>query len=73
MSLPVPPLSSACWQRLASGGLQRVKTNHLGTQLLTKRIERSTDPVAVKAAEIHAFFAKWERILTAELAQITTV
>ncbi|PXW99198.1 hypothetical protein C7444_10127 [Sphaerotilus hippei] len=73
MALPVPPPSNPCWQRLATGGLQRLKTNHLGTQLLAKRIERSPDSVAVKAAEIHAFFAKWERILTAELSQITTV
>jgi hypothetical protein len=68
MAVPAP--NHPCWQRLASGGLARLKTQHLGTQLMTKRIERSTDPVATKAAEVHAFFAKWERALAPELAQI---
>ncbi len=68
MAVPAP--NHPCWQRLASGGLARLKTQHLGTQLMTKRIERSADPVATKAAEVHAFFAKWERALAPELAQI---
>ena len=66
----VPPLSNPCWTRLANGGLKRLKTDHLGTQFLVKRMERSTDPTPTKAAEIHAFFVKWERILGAELAQL---
>jgi hypothetical protein len=69
----IPPSSNPCWQRLANGGLQRIKTSHLGTQLLAKRIERSTDPVGVKAAEIHAFFVKWERILANEISQLTVI
>jgi hypothetical protein len=73
MAAAVPPLSNPCWARLANGGLKRLKTNHLATQFLVKRLERSTDPVPVKAAEIHAFFAKWERILTAELDQIASI
>ncbi len=73
MAVPLPPQSNPCWQRLANGGLQRIKTSHLGTQLLAKRIERSADPVNVKAAEIHAFFVKWERILPSEVAQLTAV
>ena len=71
--MPVPAPSHPCWQKLASGGLSRLKTTHLGTQLMTKRVERSTDPVAVKAAEIYAFFAKWERALPSEVQQLTTV
>lgn len=71
--MPVPSSNHPCWQRLATGGLSRLKTQHLGTQLLTKRIERSTDPTATKAAEIHAFFAKWERVLAAEVPQLTSV
>ena len=73
MAVAVPSLSSPCWTRLANGGLKRLKTNHLGTQLLAKRLERSTDPTHVKAAEIHAFFVKWERILTAELDQLARI
>jgi hypothetical protein len=49
----------------------KLKTEHLATQLMSKRLERSPIPVAEKAAEIHAFFAKWERILGSEVAQIT--
>jgi len=68
--MAVPDLNNPCWRRLANGGLAKLKTDNLGTQLLAKRLERSTDPVEVRAAEIHGFFAKWERTLTKELAQI---
>lgn len=71
MSLPNP--AHPCWQRLASGGLARLQTQHLGTQLLTKRIERSTDPLSQKIKDIQAFFVKWERALPAEVQQLTTV
>lgn len=71
MAVPAP--NHPCWQRLASGGLARLNTQHLGTQLMSKRLERSPEPVATKAAEIHAFFAKWERALAPELAQINAL
>lgn len=66
----VPPLSHPCWQRLANGALARLKTQHLGTQLLMKRLERTPTPAATKAAELHAFFTKWERALPTEISQI---
>jgi hypothetical protein len=53
--------------------MSRLKTTHLGTQMLAKRLECSSDPLPAKASEIHAFFAKWERVLAAELAQVTTI
>jgi hypothetical protein len=71
MALPAP--NHPCWQKLATGGLMRLKTSHLGTQLMAKRLERSTDPVGAKAAEIQAFFAKWERVLAAEIQQLATL
>lgn len=71
--MPIPPLNNPCWQKLATGGLTKLRTQHLGTQLLAKRIERSTDPLPVRAAELHAFFTKWERILPTEVAQLTTL
>lgn len=71
--MSLPPPHHPCWQRLASGGLSRLRTQHLGTQLLTKRIERSTDPVSVKAAEICAFFVKWERTLSQEVQQLASL
>jgi hypothetical protein len=69
----LPSLHHPCWQRAASGGLLRLKTQHLGTQLMAKRLERSTDPVAQKAAEIHAYFVKWERTLSAEISQLNEI
>jgi hypothetical protein len=70
--MTVPASNHPCWQRLASGGIARLKTQHLGTQLMTKRIERSTDSLAVKASELHAYFAKWERALPAEVSQLAS-
>lgn len=71
MAVPAP--NHPCWQKLASGGLSRLKTQHLGTQLLAKRIERSADPLDVKVREIQAFFTKWERVLPTEVQQLATV
>lgn len=68
--MALPPSNHPLWQRLASGGMSRLKTQHLGTQLLTKRLERSTDPMHLKAAEVHAFFTKWERVLASEVQQL---
>jgi hypothetical protein len=69
VSIPQP--EHPCWQRLAAGALSRMKTQHLGTQLMMKRIERSSDPATAKAKEIQAFFTKWERALPAEIQQLT--
>lgn len=71
--MAVPPINHPCWSRLASGSLSRLQTKHLGTQLMTKRIERSADPVQLKAAEVHAFFSKWERALPNEVQQLATL
>ena len=71
--LSIPTSTHPVWLRLAGGALSRLKTQHLGTQLMIKRVERSTDPNAIKAAEIYAFFAKWERALSTEIHQITTL
>jgi hypothetical protein len=71
--MAVPASNHPCWQKLASGGLARLKTQHLGTQLMAKRLERSPDPAGVKAAELHAFFTKWERVLAAEVQQLSII
>ena len=63
--------TSPCWQQLASGKLSTIRTQHLGTQLMTKRVERSNEPIADKANEIYNFFLKWEKILPAEIQQIS--
>lgn len=71
MAVPAP--NHPCWQRLASGGMSKIKTQHLGTQLLAKRIERSTDPMSTKISDIQAFFTKWERVLSAEVQQLSSI
>ena len=71
--MTVPSPNHPCWQRLAGGTLARLKTQHLGTQLMTKRIERSTAPITVKAGELHAYFAKWERALPNEVQQLAAL
>lgn len=71
MAVPAP--QHPCWLRLAGGALSRIKTQHLGTQFMAKRLERSADPLPQKAAEIHAFFSKWERVLGQEIQQLTSV
>lgn len=71
--MALPPPNHACWQKLANGGMTRLKTQQLGIQLMTKRLERSTEPASTKAAEIHAFFVKWERTLTNEIPQLSTI
>ncbi len=71
--MAVPAQNHPCWQKLANGSLANLKTEHLGTQLVAKRIVRSTDPLPARAAELHAYFAKWERILTKEIAQLLSL
>ncbi|OYV01118.1 MAG: hypothetical protein CFE45_06235 [Burkholderiales bacterium PBB5] len=71
MAIPAP--NHPCWTRLANGGMSKLKTQHLGTQLLAKRIERSSDPLDAKVRDIQAFFTKWERALPAEVQQLTIV
>lgn len=71
--MSIPDKSHPCWQRLASGGLARLKTQHLGMQLMTQRLELSKSPLDEKAGEIHAFFCKWERSLGSELKQLSSI
>lgn len=71
MALPAP--THPCWSKAASGGLARIQTSNLALQLLVKRLDRSTDPAPQKASEIQAFFAKWERILGAEVEQLNRI
>ncbi len=70
MSTSLPPPNHPCWQRLASGALERMTTQHLGTQLMRKRMASSPAGVVIKATELHAYFTRWERILPSEVAQI---
>jgi hypothetical protein len=68
--MSLPSATHPCWIRASSGGLNNVKTNNLGIQLMTKRLQRSADPIEKKAAEVRDFFMKWERILSVEIEQL---
>lgn len=68
--MSLPPSTHPIWLRLANGALSRLKTQHLGTQLMIKRLERSNDAAATKATEIFSFFSKWERALAVEVQQL---
>jgi hypothetical protein len=69
--MPIPLPTSPCWQRLANGGLAALRTDNVATQMLAKRMERSNAPVTQKAAEIHEYYAKWERSLADEIVQFS--
>jgi hypothetical protein len=71
--MTIPAISHPCWTRAVRSGLARIKTDSLAMQFLTQNVERSTDPIAVKAAHIQAFFAKWERTLRSEIDQLARI
>lgn len=71
--MAIPSIDHPCWKKLAAGGLSRLRTKHLGTQLLAKRLERADIPEKAKIEEIHAFFVRWEPILANEIAQLNTI
>jgi len=68
--MALPPKNAPCWLKLANGGMKSLRTTNLGAQMLSQRLELSKLPPAQKAEEIHAFFVKWERGLTNEIAQL---
>lgn len=71
--MTIPASNHPCWTRAATGGLARIQSTNLAMQLLAKNIERATDPTPQKAAQIQAFFAKWERMLSSEIDQLTRI
>lgn len=71
--MSLPPNHHRCWARLASGGLERLKSEFLALQLLATRLRRSTATAEAKESEIRAFFIKYERALVKEIAQLPTV
>lgn len=71
--MPLPSPTDPVWDRLAQGSPNRLQTSNLATQLLTKRMERSSDPTPAKAQEIRVFFEKWERALGAEIQQLSSL
>lgn len=71
--MSLPPPQNPVWQKLAGGALSRLRTQNLSVQLMTKRLDRTNATAAEKAAEIHAFFVKWERVLGSEIQQLAAL
>ncbi len=71
--MALPPKTAPCWQKLASGGMKKLRTSNLGAQMLSQRMELSKLPPAQKADEIYSFFVKWERGLANEIAQLNSL
>jgi hypothetical protein len=69
----VPPITDACWSRLAQSDEPVLHTCHLPTRLLLQRVLASRDNTTVKAAQLFAYFARWSDSLGAELAQIREI
>ena len=69
----VPPITDACWTRLAQSEEPVLHTSHLPTRLLLQRVSASRDNSTVKAAQLFAYFARWSDSLGPELAQIREI
>lgn len=71
----VPEQSSACWRQLVTGG-KVIQTESLALQMLLKRMQRSLQAaspgrgVEEAAAEMHAFFVKYEAMLSNEIKSL---
>jgi hypothetical protein len=55
------------------GELDRLPTQQLSLVLLRKRLSTSPGTERDKAAEVRAFFEKWERIFQPEIAHISAL
>ena len=71
--MSLPPPTHPCWKRLVSGGISRLKTDQLALQLLCSRLARAETPIEQRCSEVVAFFARFERILGREIAQLSTI
>jgi hypothetical protein len=69
--MSIPPLEHPCWTRLATGAVTRFETQHLSLQLLFSRLRLETYSTQKKAADVHAYFVKYERYLASEIAQLS--
>jgi hypothetical protein len=69
----IPPITDACWTRLAQADEPLLHTDHLPTRLLLQRLRLSDESASVKAAQLFAYFARWSDSLNAELAQLRDI
>jgi hypothetical protein len=68
--MTVPSFTDGCWLRLAQAKRTPLLTAHGPTELMLTRVLGSSETVAMKAAELYAYFARWPEHFQRELAQI---
>ncbi len=71
----VPDKSSACWRQLVTGS-KTIQTQSLALQMLLKRMQRGLQTaspargVDEAVEEMHAFFVKYETMLSNEIKSL---
>jgi hypothetical protein len=59
------------WLRLVNGQVNGFVPRQLSLQLLFTRLKHEKIPATDKARTLHAFFVKYEKILSQEIAQLS--
>jgi hypothetical protein len=67
--MSIPDRSHPCWSKLAAG-VPGFTPRQLALQLLFTRLRQEAMAPAAKADAVHAFFVKYEKILSTELQQL---
>jgi hypothetical protein len=71
VSMDLPTENAMCWKQLLSGQKPSFQTKHAALMFLLKKLQGSAEPVDQRAKALHEFFSKYERVLSAEISQLT--
>lgn len=66
----IPDETHPCWQKLATHQVPNFAPKQLGLQFLFTRLSHENMSTLQKAREIHAFFVRYQRILTWEINEL---
>ncbi len=69
MSLPNP--EHPCWGRLIDSQLPQFKTRQAALMFLLKKVQNPSEPPQQRKKALYDFFVKYQRVLDAEIAQLT--
>lgn len=71
----VPDKSNSCWRQILTGK-KTIQTQTLALQMLLKRLQRNITPstseadIDAAAGELHAFFIKYQNMLSLEIKSL---
>jgi hypothetical protein len=68
--MSLPPPNHTCWSRIIAGGTL-LQTRQAALMLLIKKLQSSPDPLDQRIKSLHDFFVKYERVLNAEISQLS--